>query len=68
MSEVRWVAIRNIARGTAHLDSGERFTFRGVTGAVGACRREVERFEVLPWDSTSPEDRCKRCQKMAVTR
>jgi hypothetical protein len=55
------MVVRNIRRGTSHLDSGRRDRFRGLVVAVGACGRTVESFEELSLARIAPEDLCKRC-------
>ena len=62
MSDVL-IAVRDSrkSRGRAHLNDG--YSSRGYT--IPACGVVVRNPELLPWEQTATEDRCKRCAKRA---
>ena len=48
-------------RGKAHLNDG----YLGGGYTIPTCGVVVRHPEVVPWEATDPEDRCKRCAKRA---
>lgn len=58
-------AIRNTNNGRVHLDSGRRSRYLGSAAVVGACGRDVEKWEPATWEDSAPADRCGMCARRA---